>query len=76
MTVARLKVRPAAASREREVTRQDPRSRPVRLKDPAAERPQEPAPASGTAAPGRAISAASRYGLDAFAFFVANLQTG
>ena len=76
MTVARLKVRPAASPREREVSRQDPRTRPLRLKDPAAERPREPAPAAGTAAPGRAIAGASRYGLDAFAFFVANLQTG
>ncbi|MCJ2049789.1 MFS transporter [Methylobacterium sp. J-070] len=75
MTVARLKVRPAAAAREREVSRQDPRSRPVRLKDPAMERPRDPAPPAGTAS-GRAITAASRHGLDAFAFFVANLQTG
>jgi MFS family permease len=76
VTVARLKVRPAASPREREVPRQDPRSRPVRLKDPGAERPRDPAQAAGNAVPGRPIAAASRYGLDAFAFFVANLQTG
>jgi MFS family permease len=74
VTVARLKVRTAASPREREVPRQDIRSRPVRLKDQAAEPPRATAiPAAGA---GRAISSASRYGLDAFAFFVANLQTG
>jgi MFS family permease len=76
VTVARLKVRPAASPREREVPRQDPRTRPVRLKDSAAERPRDPARAAGPTVPGRAIAAGSRYGLDAFAFFVANLQTG
>jgi MFS family permease len=76
MTVARLKVRTAASSREREVPRQDIRSRPVRLKDQAAEFPREPGQVGGRAETGRAISAASRHGLDAFAFFVANLQTG
>lgn len=74
MTVARLKVRTAAAPRERDVPRQDIRSRPTRLKDQAAEAARAPA---GSAVHGeRAISSASRYGLDAFAFFVANLQTG
>ena len=76
MMVAGLKARPAASPRDRDVSRQDPRTRPLRLKDPAAERPHEPAPAAGTAATGRTVTAASRYGLDAFAFFVANLQTG
>ncbi|WP_457108040.1 MFS transporter [Methylobacterium sp. P5_C11] len=74
MTVARLKVRTAVSPREREVPRQDIRSRPVRLKDQGAEAARTP---SAPAAPaGRAISAASRHGLDAFTFFVANLQTG
>jgi MFS family permease len=76
MTVARLKVRPAASPRERDVQRQDLRSRPVRLKDQAADAPREAPQPAGAPRPGRTISAASRYGLDGFAFFVANLQTG
>ena len=72
--MARLKVRTAAAARERDVPRQDIRSRPARLKDQAAEAARSPA--ASAAHGGRAISSASRYGLDAFAFFVANLQTG
>ncbi|MHC2103320.1 MFS transporter [Methylobacterium sp. WL2] len=77
MTVARLKARPAVSPREREVSRQDPRSRPVRLKDQSAEVAREPARAAAEAAPvDRTLTAASRHGLDAFAFFVANLQTG
>jgi len=77
VTVARLKARPAISPREREVSRQDPRSRLVRLKDQAAEVPREPARAAAEAAPvDRTLSAVSRHGLDAFAFFVANLQTG
>ncbi|CAM3267619.1 MULTISPECIES: MFS transporter [Methylobacterium] len=77
MTVARLKARPAVSPREREVSRQDPRSRPVRLKDQSAEVAREPARAAAEAVPvDRTLSAASRHGLDAFAFFVANLQTG
>ncbi|MEE7450538.1 MFS transporter [Methylobacterium radiotolerans] len=74
MTVARSKVRTAASPRERDVPRQDIRSRPGRLKDQAVEATR--APAVPAAQGERAISAASRYGLDAFAFFVANLQTG
>ncbi len=73
--MARLKVRTAAAARERDVPRQDIRSRPARLKDQAAEG-RARSPAASAAHGGRAISSASRYGLDAFAFFVANLQTG
>lgn len=77
MTVARLKARPAVSPREREVSRQDPRLRPVRLKDQSAEVAREPARAAAEAVPvDRTLSAASRHGLDAFAFFVANLQTG
>lgn len=77
MTVARLKARPAVSPREREVSRQDLRSRPVRLKDQSAEVAREPARAAAEAVPvDRTLSAASRHGLDAFAFFVANLQTG
>lgn len=76
MTVARLKVRTAASPREREVSRQDIRSRPVRLKDQAAEIAREPMPMTEVPSAGRAIAPASRYGLDGFAFFVANLQTG
>jgi MFS family permease len=77
VTVARLKARPAVSPREREVSRQDPRSRPVRLKDQSAEVAREPARAGAEAAPvDRTVSAVSRHGLDAFAFFVANLQTG
>jgi len=77
VTVARSKARPAVSPREREVSRQDPRSRPVRLKDPSAEAAREPARAAAEVAPlDRTVSAVSRHGLDAFAFFVANLQTG
>lgn len=77
MTVARLKARPAVSPREREVSRQDPRLRPVRLKDQSAEVAREPARTAAEAVPvDRTLSAASRHGLDAFAFFVANLQTG
>ncbi|MCJ2058568.1 MFS transporter [Methylobacterium sp. J-048] len=78
MTVARLKARPAISPREREVSRPDPRSRPARLKDQTAEvSPREPARAAAEAVPvDRTLSAVSRHGLDAFAFFVANLQTG
>jgi MFS family permease len=74
--VARLKVRTAASPREREVSRQDIRSRPVRLKDQAADLAREPMPMTEVHPAGRAIAPASRYGLDGFAFFVANLQTG
>jgi MFS family permease len=76
VTVARLKVRTAASPREREVSRQDIRSRPVRLKDQAADLAREPMPMTEVHPAGRAIAPASRYGLDGFAFFVANLQTG
>ncbi|MCJ2064343.1 MFS transporter [Methylobacterium sp. J-088] len=76
MTVARLKVRTAVTPRERDVPRQDVRARAVRLKDQGMEMPREPAPAAGASVGERRISSASRYGLDAFAFFVANLQTG
>lgn len=76
MTVARLKVRTAASPREREVSRQDIRSRPLRLKDQAAESAREPMPMTEAHPAGRTIAPASRYGLDGFAFFVANLQTG
>lgn len=78
MTVARPKVRPVIAPREPDPSRQEIRSRPVRLKDQAAEAPREAArpPAPAPAADGRTVSAASRRGLDGFAFFVANLQTG
>jgi MFS family permease len=74
VTVARSKARTAATPRERELSRQDIRSRPGRLKDPAGEAAR--ASAVPAAQGGRVISATSRYGLDAFAFFVANLQTG
>ncbi|KST58783.1 ABC transporter permease [Methylobacterium sp. GXS13] len=59
------------------MSRQDPRWRPVPLKDPSAEAAREPARAAAEVAPlDRTVSAVSRHGLDAFAFFVANLQTG
>ncbi|MDP4004233.1 MFS transporter [Methylobacterium sp. NEAU K] len=74
MTVARLKPRPVVSPREREVSRQELRSRPVRLKDQPSEGSR--APAAAEAVPVGTVSAVSRHGLDAFAFFVANLQTG
>lgn len=74
MTAARTKNRRVIPHRERELPRHEVRTRPVRLKDAAAEpmlpAAPEPAPADGT------VSRGSRRGLDAFAFFVANLQTG
>ena len=80
MTVARPKVRFPIAPREPELVRLELRSRPVRLKDQPAEIPREPARAPGPMtrppADDRTVSAASRRGLDGFAFFVANLQTG
>ncbi len=91
MTVARLKARPQVSAREvpareREATRLDARREPpaepkLRVARPADEVPPpvsttppdgEPAPAT----PGPTESRGSRRGLDAFAFFVANLQTG
>ncbi|MCJ2071117.1 MFS transporter [Methylobacterium sp. J-030] len=76
MTVARLKVRTAVSPREREMPRQDVRARPKRLQDQVTEVPREAAPVTGASIGERRISSASRHGLDAFAFFVANLQTG
>lgn len=74
MTAARTKNRRVIPHRERELPRHEVRTRPVRLKDAAADpvlsTMPEPMPASG------AVSRGSRRGLDAFAFFVANLQTG
>lgn len=80
MTVARQKVRSVIPPRDREASRQEFRPRPVRLKDAHAESPREavrtPEPATERAMHGRTVSPASRRGLDGFAFFVANLQTG
>ncbi|MGU3538764.1 MFS transporter [Methylobacterium sp. A54F] len=77
MTVARLKHRRAAPSRERDLPRHEIRARPVRLKEAAAEAVADPMPEPASVAPQSAVlSRASRRGLDAFAFFVANLQTG
>ncbi|MDP4025696.1 MFS transporter [Methylobacterium sp. NEAU 140] len=80
MTVARLKPRPVPAPRERDVSRQEIRARPARLKEPPSEATREaghgPWPGPRAAAAGQAVSLGSRRGLDAFAFFVANLQTG
>lgn len=74
MTAVRTKNRRVIPHREREAPRHEVRARAVRLKDAAAEPAPsampEPAPAPG------AVSRGSRRGLDAFAFFVANLQTG
>jgi MFS family permease len=91
MTVARLKARPQVSAREvpareREAARLESRREPpaaskLRVTRPADEAPipvatalpdAEPAPAT----PGPTESRGSRRGLDAFAFFVANLQTG
>ncbi|WP_405029807.1 MFS transporter [Methylobacterium sp. BE186] len=74
MTAPRAKSRRVTPPRERPVPRPDYRARPVRLSDLSVEgapdvMPQ-PVPAPQT------VSRASRRGLDAFAFFVANLQTG
>ncbi|MCJ2027472.1 MFS transporter [Methylobacterium sp. J-067] len=78
MTVARLKARPPVpATPARDVHRSDAR------KDAVAEARQrlaavpDAAAVSGAPAPAEAVvSQGSRRGLDAFAFFVANLQTG
>jgi MFS family permease len=71
VTAARTKSRRVIPHRERELPRHEARTRSVRLKDPEplAAMP-EPVAARG------AVSRGSRRGLDAFAFFVANLQTG
>ncbi|MGV7032891.1 MFS transporter [Methylobacterium symbioticum] len=78
MTVVRPKDRRAIPHREREVPRHELRARPGRLKDAAPEAPREAAPAmpEPVAGIGAEVSRGSRRGLDAFAFFVANLQTG
>ena len=79
MTVVRPKDRRAIPHREREVPRHELRARPLRLKDAPQEAPHEAAPAAPpepAAGIGAEISRGSRRGLDAFAFFVANLQTG
>lgn len=70
MTVARPKDRRVIPPREAQRQPRpdhEARGRPVRLREPAPEAPP-PAPTG--------LSRASRRGLDAFAFFVANLQTG
>ncbi|WP_375454079.1 MFS transporter [uncultured Methylobacterium sp.] len=74
MTVARPKDRRVIPPREAQRQPRpdhEARIRPVRLREPAPEAPP-PAPAG----PPTGLSRASRRGLDAFAFFVANLQTG
>ncbi|WP_409567359.1 MFS transporter [Methylobacterium sp. J-092] len=72
MTVARPKDRrvipPREAQRQARLDH-EVRARPVRLREPTV----EPAPAAADA---DGLSRASRRGLDLFAFFVANLQTG
>ena len=72
MTVARPKDRrvipPREAQRQARLDH-EVRARPVRLREPTV----EPAPAAAGA---DGLSRASRRGLDLFAFFVANLQTG
>ncbi|AWN40811.1 MFS transporter [Methylobacterium durans] len=74
MTAPRPKSRRANLPRDRHIPRPDYRARPVRLSEVSVEGAPdvmpEPVPVSQT------ISRASRRGLDAFAFFVANLQTG
>ena len=76
MRAPRPKERRAISPRERDLPRQDVRTRPVRLKTapPEAAPGPMPEPAAVTARP--PVSRGSRRGLDAFAFFVANLQTG
>ncbi|WP_147026122.1 MFS transporter [Methylobacterium oxalidis] len=74
MTAPRPKGRRAAPPRDRHVPRPDYRARPVRLSELSVEGAPDvmpdPVPAQ------QSLSRASRRGLDAFAFFVANLQTG
>ncbi|WP_336487668.1 MFS transporter [Methylobacterium nigriterrae] len=74
MTAPRPKNRRAHSPRERSAPRYEPRPRPARPSETPPEAVPdvipEPVPAQ------RALSKASRRGLDAFAFFVANLQTG
>lgn len=71
MTASRAIDRRPVVSRDREATRPDPRGRGAqrvpRRPEPAAEAPARP-----TSGP----SATSMRGLDAFTFFIANLQTG
>ena len=77
MTVVRPKDRRAIPHREREVPRHELRARPLRLKEAPHDAPVEAAPVlPEPTALGAEISRGSRRGLDAFAFFVANLQTG
>jgi MFS family permease len=91
MTVARLKARPEVSAREgpgreREASRLDTRRDPpaeskLRAALPADEAqpsvaPPPPGGEPAPATPGPTESKGSRRGLDAFAFFVANLQTG
>ena len=74
MTAPRPKGRRAAPPRDRHVPRPDYRARPVRLSELSVEGAPDvmpdPVPVQ------QSLSRASRRGLDAFAFFVANLQTG
>ncbi|MCJ2014253.1 MFS transporter [Methylobacterium sp. J-076] len=88
MTVARLKAGPhvpAAPARERDPVRQEARKeflaggkpRVTPVAGPAGASPAAPAPEAALApAAAEPVSLRSRRGLDAFAFFVANLQTG
>jgi len=75
VSVARPRERRAIAARERDVPRQELRARPVRLV-PAGAAEAGPAAMPEATPVTDGVSRASRRGLDAFAFFVANLQTG
>ncbi|KAB1073408.1 MFS transporter [Methylobacterium planeticum] len=77
MTVPRPQYRRAVHPRERIAPRFEHRTRPVRLSEAspeATEAAPDVIPQTPSDLP--TISRASRRGLDAFAFFVANLQTG
>ena len=74
MMASRPMERRAIGSRERDAARPDPRMRPglrpARRPEASMADPAQPGPQPG------APSRSSAYGLDAFTFFIANLQTG
>lgn len=77
MTAPRPKDRRAVSPRERAAPRLEHRTRPSRLSDTNPEATEAAPDVSPQPPPDvPTISRASRRGLDAFAFFVANLQTG
>src|ERR1700712_4842816 len=77
MTAPRPKNRRAVSPRERTAPRFEHRTRPARLSEANPEATEAAPDVIPQSPPDvQTISRASRRGLDAFAFFVANLQTG